>query len=177
MGIDGCFTSYVVVPARSLLVVPEGISAPVAAVATDAATTPWHAVAISALPQNKGATVVVIGIGGLGVNCIAAAKHFGAGVLIGVDVRPESLTLALEAGADHAVKGEDLASLLRKHNLQGVDVVFDCVGAKATTLLAVQSLKKGGHLQFIGLFEPVVQIEASSFINKELTVYAPCPEF
>lgn len=51
IGVDGSWAEYLRCPAQSLVKVPQGVSAEVAAVATDAVLTPWHAVTLRGAMQ------------------------------------------------------------------------------------------------------------------------------
>lgn len=73
LGIDGSYAPYVAVPARIIVPVnatKEEIPPPVAAVSTDAVLTSYHALK----DLKVGETVLIVGIGGLGMNAIQIAK-------------------------------------------------------------------------------------------------------
>ncbi|KAF9075401.1 alcohol dehydogenase [Rhodocollybia butyracea] len=131
LGIDGSYAPYVAVPARTIVPVnatTEVISPPVAAVSTDAVLTSYHALK----DLKAGATVLIIGIGGLGMNAIQIAKNLKkAKTVIVSDTRDVTFQAALKVGADYAAKPEDLASLISSNNLT-VDTVCDFVGITAT---------------------------------------------
>lgn len=73
LGIDGSYAPFVAVPARVIVPVnatKEEIPPAVAAVSTDAVLTSYHALR----DLKEGETVLIIGIGGVGINAIQIAK-------------------------------------------------------------------------------------------------------
>lgn len=90
-------------------------------------------------------TVLVIGLGGLGLNCVEVCKFKGAGTIIAADVKPDTFDEALKKGAKYAVKSSELAAFVKEKGLN-VDVVFDCVGLQATFDLGVACVASGGAL-------------------------------
>lgn len=79
--VDGALAEYVVLPARNLVAVPEGVGSDEAAIAADAIATPYHVFTARA-PLRPGQTVAVIGAGGgVGVHMAATARAFGARVV------------------------------------------------------------------------------------------------
>ena len=85
MDLDGTFADYVVVPSSSLVPVPDGLSDELAAIATDAIATAFHAVRRGLV--GPGRRVVVWGAGGLGLQAVGIARALGADEVIAVDPR------------------------------------------------------------------------------------------
>ncbi|KAJ7922203.1 chaperonin 10-like protein [Mycena leptocephala] len=100
VGKDGAYAQYVITDAASLVPVPDGVPAEVAAIASDAGVTAYHAVE-NAAKVKKGDKVLIFGIGGLGHLGLQYAKHFGATVYA-CDFKPAARKLALELGAAEA---------------------------------------------------------------------------
>lgn len=143
LGAPGGYQEYTEVCTRNLTAVPDGVSPEVAAVATDAVLTPYHALkraGISGLSR-----VLVIGLGGLGINGVQIIKALGAHVTA-VDPKASSRALAKTAGADvvHEALPDDGESL-------EVDVVADFVGKQATFDLAQKHVRSSGKILPIGL--------------------------
>ncbi|KAI9020577.1 hypothetical protein DFJ74DRAFT_673644 [Hyaloraphidium curvatum] len=147
LGLDGTWAEYVKCGWRDLVEVPEGVSAEVAAVATDAVLTPWHA-ATAVGGVKKGDVVLVIGCGGLGLNAIQVGKHLGATV-IGMDRKPEALEQAKKAGANHAVASAELLGFLKDKGM-AVDVVLDCVAVPETINLGLSAIGPRGRVVNVG---------------------------
>ena len=76
-----------------------------------------------------GDTVVVHGVGQIGLGVVAACAHRGCTV-IAVDLLEQRLAVARQLGADHLVDGstQDVAAAVKALAPQGADVVFECTG-------------------------------------------------
>lgn len=101
-----------------------------------------------------GATVVVIGAGGVGLNAIQGAAICGASKIIAVDLSQEKLDAAMEFGATHGV----LASAEKPHRIvkklngaRGVDYVLVTVGAIPAYQSATSYLSVGGTVVMVGM--------------------------
>lgn len=104
-----------------------------------------------------GDTVVVIGVGGIGVNAIQTARLQGAARVIAVDVNPLKEPVAQEYGAHEfvlAAPGADvagLAGLMRMRAGAPIDAVIECSGAVAAVEAGIQALGPGGRLALVGI--------------------------
>jgi S-(hydroxymethyl)glutathione dehydrogenase / alcohol dehydrogenase len=102
-----------------------------------------------------GATVAVVGCGGIGLNCVQGAALAGAHRIIGIDINDGKLELAREFGATDVINNaggdtlQQLESLLPGSG--GVEYSFEALGLKATCELAVSVLRPGGVATIIGL--------------------------
>jgi Zn-dependent alcohol dehydrogenase len=79
-------------------------------------------------------SVVVMGVGGVGINAIQGAAYIGAYPIIAVDVLDDRMALAREFGATHTMNGkrEDAAEEIRRlTDGRGADFVFVTVGSVA----------------------------------------------
>ena len=131
---DGGYAEYVVLPARNVVPIPDGVTYVDAAVASDAIATPYHACHKEARLA-PGDSVLVIGAGGgVGVHMVQMARLCGARVLA-ADIGDDKLTLAKSMGADEVIDARHgkLAEEVRKltHG-QGVNAVIDIVASRAT---------------------------------------------
>jgi S-(hydroxymethyl)glutathione dehydrogenase/alcohol dehydrogenase len=80
----------------------------------------------------RGSTVVVFGLGGIGLNVVQGARLAGAKTIIGVDTNPEKESIARRFGATQFVdprKVEKLTSHLMKMTGGGADYTFECIGS------------------------------------------------
>jgi 2-desacetyl-2-hydroxyethyl bacteriochlorophyllide A dehydrogenase len=144
----GSWCDRLVVPARNVLPIPYSLSDGVAAVATDAVATAYHAVATRG-GVDAGSRVAIWGSGGLGVCGVAIARAMGASIVIAVDPRPDARARAIAAGADDAIAPEDARE--RMAALRGVDVALEFVGTVETVEQAVRSLAPGGRAVAVGM--------------------------
>jgi alcohol dehydrogenase, propanol-preferring len=153
LGLDGGMAEYMLVPSARLLV-PIGDLDPVqAAPLSDAALTPYHAIAKSRDRLIPGATAVVIGAGGLGQMCIQLLKATTGARVIAVDNSDHKLELAKQLGADVLVRSNAAAAeeIRRATGGVGAELVLDIVGAQTTLELGAKVLRAEGRLVIIGL--------------------------
>jgi S-(hydroxymethyl)glutathione dehydrogenase/alcohol dehydrogenase len=121
-----------------------------------------------------GATVAVIGCGGVGLSCIQGARMVGASRIVAVDLVPAKLEVAVQLGATDVVDGRsgDVVEQLAQLVPEGLDFVFDAIGAIATTQQAIAALGIGGAAVVVGLppagqsatFDPLSLAEAEQRI-------------
>ena len=106
---------------------------------------------MNSLKVPKGASVAVFGTGAVGLAAVMAARIKGANPIIGVDLNPRRLELALELGATHAINSrqEDVVSRLTEITGGGVDYVLEITGDPAMHQAAIQVLNPGGTVALI----------------------------
>jgi S-(hydroxymethyl)glutathione dehydrogenase/alcohol dehydrogenase len=119
-----------------------------------------------------GDVVVVIGIGGVGVNAIQGARLAEAGTIVAVDLDARKLAAAGAFGAGETVqvgRGDDAADIARKISavVPRVDVVIECSGALAAIEASMIIPYMGGRTVLIGLPKPGVRasFDIMSFIS------------
>jgi Zn-dependent alcohol dehydrogenase len=147
-----CFAEYAVVSEASVVRVPDGVSAEIAAVSACAVITGVGAV-LHGLDRPAGAALAVIGTGGVGLCAVMAAALVGAEPVIAVDVDPAKLALAKTLGATHTVDARSVDPVAAIHELTGggAPAVVDAVGAPQTMAQAFAALRPGGTLVAVGL--------------------------
>jgi alcohol dehydrogenase, propanol-preferring len=152
VGFDGGLAPFMVVPSARYLVPIGDLDAAQAASLTDAGLTPFHAISRSRHQLRPDARAVVIGVGGIGHMAIQILRALAPIAIVAVDPRPDARRLALEAGADLALSGEDLTAteLRAEIGAAGADLVLDCVASDATLALAAGVLAIGGDLSYVG---------------------------
>ncbi len=100
-----------------------------------------------------GSNVVVIGCGAVGLNVLQGAKLVDAGQIIAVDVGKVRLDRARHFGATHAVdasSGDALDQIRALTEGRGADYVFEAAGNKNTFRLAVEAVRPGGDVVWLG---------------------------
>ncbi|MDQ1697700.1 MAG: hypothetical protein QOJ03_3053, partial [Frankiaceae bacterium] len=103
-----------------------------------------------------GASVLVIGVGGIGLNVIQGAALAGASRVIAVDTNARKKDIALQFGATDFVESTDAARDIAK---RGVDFAFECVGHVGLIRAAIELLDWGGTCVMLGV--PAATAEAS----------------
>ena len=107
-----------------------------------------------------GASVLVVGCGGVGLNIVQGARLVGAGKIIAVDLLDNKLEYARQFGATHTINGktENVVKAVRAITGGGVDYAFDAIGSEATVLQIVDCLCAGGRATMVGI--PSVAVRA-----------------
>jgi D-arabinose 1-dehydrogenase-like Zn-dependent alcohol dehydrogenase len=155
MARDGGYAQYVSLPARNLVVIPDGVSFVDAAVAADAVATAYHACTQEARVMPGDDVLVVGAAGGVGIQAMKVAQAMGARVLA-ADVGPAKLAFLREQGADVVIdvnQGPLEDQVRAATGGAGVDAALDIVASKQTMESSFASLGLGGRLVMVG-FRP-----------------------
>ncbi len=144
----------VVVPAAAAIPLPEGTDPAVAALIGCCVTTGVGAVLkTAAVPA--GASVAVIGLGGVGLSCVMGATIASASRIVAIDRVEAKLGAARAVGAtDTILAGDDAAATieaLRDLTDGGPDFVFEAIGRTDTAELAIAALPLGGTAVLVGM--------------------------
>jgi S-(hydroxymethyl)glutathione dehydrogenase/alcohol dehydrogenase len=150
----GTLAEAEIVPAAAAIAIPDGVDPAVAALIGCCVATGVGAVTkTAAVPA--GASVAVIGLGGVGLSCVMGAALADAGTIVAIDRIPAKLAAATSVGATHAVlAGEDPAATLaalRDATGGGPEFVFEAIGRRDTIELAIEALPIGGTAVLVGM--------------------------
>lgn len=149
----GLFADQVVVDARAAVKMDPLVPLDVAGVFGCAVMTGVGAVTNTA-KVFPGASVAVVGCGGIGLSVIQGSIVTGAGLVIAVDVVDKKLEWAQTLGATHTVNGsaEDPVQAVREiTDGKGVDFAFEAVGSGRCVEQCLQMLAYGGTATVIGV--------------------------
>jgi len=146
----GALSELVVVDERVALPIGGGIPLEHAALLGCAALTGVGAVLFAGRVE-PGASVLVVGAGGVGQFVIQGARIAGADSIVVIDPLPERRAQALTSGATHVAAPDRIVEALRDAGVQGADYAFDVVGDPATTTLALRHTRSGGTAVIVGL--------------------------
>ncbi|WP_405809315.1 zinc-binding dehydrogenase [Streptomyces sp. NBC_00210] len=140
------------VAANCVLPVPDGIPLTDAALLGCAVLTGYGAIHHSARVR-EGESVVVFGVGGVGLATLQSARIAGASTVIAVDVSAEKEALARGAGAtEYVIASDTTAKEIRGlTGGQGADVAIECVGRATTIRTAWESTRRGGRTTVVGI--------------------------
>jgi S-(hydroxymethyl)glutathione dehydrogenase/alcohol dehydrogenase len=163
----GGFAEQMLLPQEALMKLDESVPSEVAALVGCAVTTGLGAV-LNTAKVTPGATVAVIGCGGIGLNVVQGAVVAGAARVIGVDVAEEKLALARTFGATDTVDASagDPVAQVRELTLGGVNYSFEALGRKETSEQAFAMLAPGGTATIIGIspFGTKLELPALDFL-------------
>jgi threonine 3-dehydrogenase len=147
---DGCFAEYVVVPEENVWPVHEQIPDRFAA-AMDPLGNAVHTV-MSANVSAK--TVLVSGVGIIGLMAVTVAKAAGASRIFATDINPPRLELARKLGAVEAFVARDstwIKEVKRQTRGEGVDVLLEMSGAESALDQGFSALRNGGTAALLGI--------------------------
>lgn len=153
---DGMFAEYMVCQARAAIKVPPNVDMASAAVAADAVLTAFHAVKYTAAVK-PAHTVVIYGLGGVGLNGLQRVLHLGAKRVLVVDKRQESLDEAIALGVpeeDCFCTADSQAKKIEEYiveNSIAIDIALDFVGHADTILSAQRIVRPAGTVVLVGL--------------------------
>ena len=161
---DGLFAEYCLIrdADMNLAIIPEGMDLKSAALIGDMVTTGFHGAELADI--NFGDTVVVIGIGPVGLMAVAGAKLRGAGRILAVGTRPKCVELAKEYGATDIIsykKGNIVEQVLELTNGQGADRVIIAGGGNEVLNQAVLMTRPGATISNINMYETLDNLPIS----------------
>jgi S-(hydroxymethyl)glutathione dehydrogenase / alcohol dehydrogenase len=147
----GAFAEAVVVDASQCVRLPEDLPADLACLLACGVITGVGAV-VNAGRMAPGASVAVVGAGGVGLNAVQGARIRGAGRIVAVDVSAEKLDAAREFGATDGVPAEGAGEAIRGlTGGRGVDLAVVTVGAPAAIGAAAGYIAAGGTVVVVGM--------------------------
>ncbi|QAY60282.1 alcohol dehydrogenase [Microbacterium protaetiae] len=165
----GGFADKLAADYRDLARVPEGLDLSLAALATDAGMTSYHAM-IKEGGASAGMKVGVIGFGGLGQIGARAAVLAGAEVHV-AETKEDVWPVAKAVGVVDCVK--DAAEWVTPmtgdplNAASGFDLIVDYAGFD-TTQKALNAIKRGGKVVQVGLGKPTFTVSTPTILGKTL---------
>ena len=150
-----CFAEYVTADHRSVVKIPKEIPFDVAAVFSCAVITGVGAV-VNTAKVPMGASVGIVGLGGVGLSAMLGAKASGARQIIGIDPVKYKRDGAKQLGADLVFDSEDpdIIEKIKDVTNGGLDYVFEAVGEVEAIELAYAVTGRGGTTTSSGLSHP-----------------------
>lgn len=171
----GSYSQYLyLAPGAIVHKVPDDVSPELATLLTVAIANGIQWVTVKG-EVRLGSTVVVQGVGPIGLSAVAAAHEAGASLVIATGLGSDAyrLELAHEFGADAAidVEADDVAERVRE--LTGgamVDVVLDTTGSSKAIVTSTKLVRKGGTVVNAGLTgdETVTPMKLDSLLLPEI---------
>ena len=149
----GAFAEEVLVHESQLAHLPDGIPDTAGALLACGVITGFGAVTRTA-DVPPGASVTVVGVGGVGLNAIQGAVNRRATQIIAVDVNDEKLQWAIRLGATTTVNARDVApaeAVARLTAGRGTDFVFAAVGSAPVIESSLHMVRRGGTLVIVGM--------------------------
>jgi NDMA-dependent alcohol dehydrogenase len=148
------FCEYTTVSTASAVKIDKDIPLEIACLTGCGVGTGWGA-AVNSAQVKPGQVVIVMGIGGIGINAVQGAAHAGAATVIAVDPVAFKREQAMAFGATHAVESIEEATDLGRSltNGQGADAAIVTVGITLGKHVgaAIRAIRKGGTVAVVGL--------------------------
>ncbi|WP_293905442.1 S-(hydroxymethyl)glutathione dehydrogenase/class III alcohol dehydrogenase [Phenylobacterium sp.] len=166
----GCstFSNYTVLPEIAVAKIRKDAPFDTACYVGCGVTTGVGAV-VNTAKVEAGATAVVFGLGGIGLNVIQGLKLVGAGMIVGVDIEPMREAWGRKFGMTHFVDphrldGKDLVAHLVELTDGGADYTFDATGNTAVMRQALEACHRGwGQSIVIGVAPAGEEISTRPF--------------
>ncbi len=146
----GCLSEYIVMPEKSCFPTQGTITLEQGVLCEP------FAIGVYTVRQShaqKGASVVILGSGPIGLSCMAAAKAEGIEKIYMTDIIDARSAVARKAGAIWTGNPErqNIVEAIGDLEPTGVDIVYECAGQQETLDEAIELLRPGGTLMLIGI--------------------------
>lgn len=144
------FSNYSIVSENRLVHKPEGLSFDVAVLFGCALPT-GAGMVLNEIKPKPHESVVVLGLGGIGLSAVAALKALGVEKIIAADVVSQKLAMARSFGATHVLDSSDTQFNSKVFELtgNGADFCIESAGQVATIEMGYSLVRKaGGQLLF-----------------------------
>lgn len=168
--VPGSNAQYVVVPARSVLPLPESMELTDAAMIEPAACA-VRAVRISGAGPTSRA--LVVGAGPIGLFLLQVLEQAGVEERYVVDLNEDRLAMAVSGGAlglseaDVAAAGSVAEAVRGLTGGRGVDLAFDAVGSAATRQTCLAAAAVGGQVVLVGLHSDETSLPLNTVVRSE----------
>ena len=165
----GGYSERIVINEMMSIKVPNGLSAELAAM-TEPLAVGVHAVEKSRIAQGDAA--VIIGLGPVGLACIAELKMRGIGPIIGADFSPRRRALAELLGADVVVDPREVPAIEAWRKIDGKKplVIFEAVGVPGMIQQAMRMAPKDARILIVGACMQEDHMHPMLGIGKELSL-------
>lgn len=155
----GGFSEYAVVNQDSVCVIDRHYPLDVACLVGCGVVGGFNA-AVNRAKVTPGSSVLVIGVGGVGMNVVQGARVAGASTIIAADIVDQKLEWSKEFGATHTIhcdKEDIVTRVMEITDGTGVDFAFEAISSPETIGQAFAAAAKLGVVVVIGLTPAVVE--------------------
>lgn len=161
LGVSG-FAEFAVVSSHSLIKIDKDIPFEIASLFGCAVMTGVGAV-VNTAQLKFGESLLVVGLGGVGLSAILGAASAGASKIIAADINPKKRAIAKQFGAHYTIDSSEKGALevLKDLTNGGVDVALEFAGAIPALDFAFHATKRGGTTVTAALPNPNAKLELS----------------
>ncbi|KAH9852343.1 GroES-like protein [Lenzites betulinus] len=186
---DGTLQERMNHPAHVLHPLPDNLSFEQAALAEPLSVL-IHAARRASFTPDSHPTVLVFGVGAIGLLACALAKSYGASRVVAIDINPARLAFAREHGfaqqvhclpaGDRAKTTEEalrraresIGAALAEFGLpDGAELVFECTGAEPCIQMSVHAAATGGKVMLVGMGARNVTLPLSAAATREVDIH------
>jgi threonine dehydrogenase-like Zn-dependent dehydrogenase len=169
---DGGMADYMIAEEKDLIALPDELSYADGAQVACGFGTVYEA--IEKMQVNGNHSVLITGLGPVGLAAAALCGKLGAQLVIGIDVVPERLQIAeslklcdfvLKAGEDNVVQVRELT------RGNGVERAIDCSANAAARTTAIRATRKWGRIALVGEGGTVEFNPSPDIIHDQKTIY------
>jgi len=170
----GAFAESVLVHERQCIAIPDALGFEEASLLGCGVITGFGSV--NRVAQVKaGESLAVIGVGGIGINAVQAARLAGASVIMAIDTASDKADLIRDVGASHFVnplEKNTLDAVMAATNGLGLDYVFVGVGSSKVIESAIPMVRAGGKIIVMGMprSDDLANIDMSEIAGSAKTI-------
>lgn len=169
---DGGMAEYLLAEEKDLVLLPDSLTYADGAQVACGFGTVYEALEKIGISGNH--SVLVVGLGPVGLAALMLSKCLGADRLIGVDTSPERLAIAKEKNlATHLLSSgpDTLAEVRAITDGNGCEHTVDCSANDKGRLLAIQGARQWGRIAFVGEGGTVAFNPSPDIIHDQKTIY------
>ena len=169
---DGGMAEYMIAEEKDLIALPGQLSFADGAQVACGFGTVYEGLEKIGIDGNH--AVLITGLGPVGLATGALCRKLGANKIIGIDVLPERLKIAIDLGLCDAVLPsgpENVAQVRELTGGFGVERAVDCSAHRAARATAVRATRKWGRIVFLGEGGTVEINPSPDIIHDQKTIY------
>ncbi len=170
--VNGAMAEYVAVPAKLLYRMPDTMSYVEGALLEPLAVAKC---AVDKVPGGvQGKSVLVVGVGTIGLLIISVLKARGAKTVIASDLSENRLNFAKTIGADYTFdpsKTDVVAATKAVTDGLGAEASLEAVGADRPVKTAIDCIRLGGDCVWVGNSKKEIVIDMQSVVTREITIH------
>jgi threonine dehydrogenase-like Zn-dependent dehydrogenase len=169
---DGGMAEYMIAEEKDLIALPDALSYADGAQVACGFGTVYEGLEKIGIDGNH--SVLITGLGPVGLATGALCRKLGAEKIIGIDVVPERMQIAKDLGLCDEVLAsgpDNVAQVKALTGGQGVERAVDCSAHHAARAVAVRATRKWGRIVFIGEGGSVELNPSPDMIHDQKTVY------
>jgi threonine dehydrogenase-like Zn-dependent dehydrogenase len=169
---DGGMAEYMLCDENDLIELPDELSYEDGAQVACGFGTVYEAIMKIGVSGND--SVLVVGLGPVGLAALMLSKAMGANRLFGVEMNPERIALARKLGLVDEVftPSEDAVKLIKQANGgHGVEKAFDASASDGGRQIAIRATREWGKIAFVGEGNSVTFNPSPDIIHGQKSIY------